>query len=123
MRRPNFQDKFILLCDASNVAIAGVLAQANEEDPNLMHPIFFGSKALNDTERRISTYEKEFLAIAYFIHFFKQCLLGNKFTVYTDQKSLQYLMKFNEDASAKIVRWQVSLLAYDFDIIYTKLAN
>ncbi|KAG1320895.1 hypothetical protein G6F62_011100 [Rhizopus arrhizus] len=40
------------------------------------------------------------------------------FTVYTDQKSLQFLVKFNEDAAAKILRWQASLLAYDFDIIY-----
>lgn len=44
--------------------------------------------------------------------------MGQKFTVYTDQKSLQYLIKFNEEASAKVVRWQASLLAYDFDIIY-----
>lgn len=49
LRHPNFEEIFILLCDTSNVAIAGVLAQANEEDPNLFHPIFFGSKALNDT--------------------------------------------------------------------------
>lgn len=38
--------------------------------------------------------------------------------VYTDQKSLQFLIKFNDDASAKLVRWQASLLAYDFDIFY-----
>lgn len=95
-----------------------MLAQVNEEDPRLYHPKYFGSKALTESERKISTYEKEFLAIVYFIHFFKLCLTGKKFIVYTDQKSLQFLIKFNEDASAKLVRWQVSLLAYDFDIIY-----
>ncbi|CEP07091.1 hypothetical protein [Parasitella parasitica] len=119
MRHPDFDKEFILLFDASNIAIAGVLAQMNEEDPRLYHPIYFGSKALTEAERKISIYEKEFLAIVYFVHFFKLYLMGTKFTVYTDQKkSLQFLMKFNEDASAKLVRWQVSLLAYDFDIIY-----
>ncbi|CEP17052.1 hypothetical protein [Parasitella parasitica] len=118
MRDPDFEREFILLCDASNIAIAGVLAQVNEEDPKLYLPIYFGSKALTESEKKISTYEKEFLAIVYFVHFFKLYLLGKKFIVYTDQKSLQFLMKFNEDASAKLVRWQASLLAYDFDIIY-----
>ncbi|CEP13208.1 hypothetical protein [Parasitella parasitica] len=118
MRHPDFDKKFFLFCDASNVAIGGVLAQENETEAGLYHPIFFGSKALSDAEKKISTYEKEFLAIVYFIHFFKQYLMGKHFVVYTDQKSLQYLIKFSEDASAKVVRWQASLIAYDFDIVY-----
>lgn len=115
---PDFTKPFILFTDASNVGIGGVISQAEEGNEDFVRPVYFGSKALTDSEKRTSTYEKEFLAIVYFIHFFKMYLIGNKFTVYTDQKSLQYLIKFNEEASAKVVRWQASLLAYDFNIVY-----
>lgn len=121
MRHPDFTKKFILLCGASNVAIGGVLAQESKDDKTLLHPIiFFGSKALSMAERNISTYdEKEFLAIVYFVQFYRQYLLENHFIICTDQKSWQYLVKFNDDdAATKIVRWQAPLLGYDFDIIY-----
>lgn len=84
----------------------------------VLRPVYFGSKALSDAEKRTSVYEREFLAIVYFIHYFKKYLLGQKFTVITDQKSLQYLIKFNEEASSKVIRWQLSLSHFDFDILY-----
>lgn len=115
---PDFSKPFLLFTDASNFGIGGVLSQAEGDDGSFVRPVYYGSKALTDAEKRTSIYEKEFLAIVYFIHFFKMYLIGHKFTVYTDQKSLQYLIKFNEEASAKVVRWQASLLAYDFDIVY-----
>lgn len=118
LAHPDFTRPFVLYTDASNVGIGGVLSQEVIGEKGMLRPIFFGSKALTDQEKRISVYEKEFFAIVYFIHFFKIYLMGHRFLVYTDQKSLQYLIKFNEEASAKIVRWQGSLLAYDFDIIY-----
>lgn len=59
MRHPDFDQDFILLCDTSNIAIAGILVQVNEEDdPRLCHPIYFGSKTLTSAEQKISTYEK-----------------------------------------------------------------
>ncbi|KAG1136878.1 hypothetical protein G6F37_010104 [Rhizopus arrhizus] len=115
---PDFTKPFVLYTDASDVGLGGVLSQAEGSDPEVLRPVYFGSKALNEQEKRISIYEKEFLAIVYFIHLFKVYLLGHHFTVYTDQRSLQFLIKFNEEASAKLVRWQASLMAYDFDIIY-----
>lgn len=93
MRHSDFNKKFILLCDASNVAIGGVLAQKNEQDPSLLYPSFFGSKTLSEAECKISTSEKEFLAIVYFIHFYKHYLMRNHFIVYMNQKCLQYHIK------------------------------
>lgn len=66
----------------------------------------------------MSVYEKEFFAIVYLIYFYRVYSMHTKFTVITDQKSVTYFIKFNEDTSAKVIRWQASLLAYDFDIIY-----
>jgi hypothetical protein len=103
---------------SSDFAFGGILSQAEEGDDSKVHPIYYGSKALNDAEKRTSVYEREFLAIVYFIHYIKMYLLGQHFVVYSDQRSLQYLIKFNEEASPKIVRWQLSLLAFDFDIMY-----
>lgn len=118
LSHPDFTGPFILFTDASNIGIGGVLYQAEPDNENFVRPVYFGSKALTDAEKKTSIYEREFLAIVYFIHFFRTYLLGRKCVVYTDQKSLQYLIKFNEEQSAKIVRWQMSLLPYDFDIIY-----
>lgn len=118
LKHPDFTKPFILFTDASNIGIGAVLSQQDDSEEGFIRPVYYGSKSLTDAERRTSIYEREFLAIVYFIHFFKVYLIGHKFVVYTDQKSLQYLIKFNEEASAKVVRWQASLLAYDFDIIY-----
>lgn len=118
LAHPDYNRPFVLYTDASNVEIGRVLSQTVEGEENLLRPIYFGSKALSGQEKRISVYEKEFMAIVYFIHFFKTYLMGHKFTVYTGQKSLQYLIKFNEESSAKSLRWQDSLLANDFEIAY-----
>ena len=118
LRHPDFTRSFVLYTDASEIGIGGVLSQADKEEEALIHPIYFGSKSLNSAEKNISAYEKEFLAIVYFIHFFKTYLMGHHFVVYTDHKALQYLTSFKEETSAKIARWQASLLNYDFDIIY-----
>ncbi|KAG1137115.1 hypothetical protein G6F37_013595 [Rhizopus arrhizus] len=118
LAHPDFNRTFVLYTDASDIGIGGVLSQESLETANVLHPIYFGSKALTEPEKNLSVYEREFLAVVYFIHFFKVYLMGKRFIVYTDQKALQYLKKFNEDSSAKIVRWLSSLLAYDFDIKY-----
>ena len=53
---PNFQEQFVVETDASDKGIGAVLQQKG-------HPIAFMSKALIPRYQRLSTYEKEYLAI------------------------------------------------------------
>lgn len=79
-------------------------------DGNL-HPIHFASKTLSQSPRRMSVFEREFLAIIFGIESFKIYLLREKeFILFTDQKSLIYAInqpfEFNND---KINRYKLKL--------------
>jgi ribosomal protein L31 len=118
LQQPDMDRGFILYTDASDMAISGVLSQASLEDSKQIHPIYYGSRTLTDAERKWSTYEREFLAVVYFVNFFRNYLLGRKFTLYTDHHALRYCLKLREDAHFRIVRGLIKLVDFDFDILY-----
>jgi len=61
--------------------------------------------------------DKEGLAIV-----FHHYLLGCKFTIYSDYQPLKYLFSENKAipamASARIQHWELTLSAYDYDIVF-----
>nr|GEX16513.1 reverse transcriptase domain-containing protein [Tanacetum cinerariifolium] len=58
---PNWDLPFELMCDASDLAIGGVLGQRHEKH---FKPIHYASKTMNDVETNYTTTEKEMLADA-----------------------------------------------------------
>lgn len=56
-------------------------------------PIAYFSKALADSTLSKSVYEKELMALILAIQHWRPYLLGQKFTVFTDQNSLRYLLE------------------------------
>ena len=111
----DFNLPFILHTDASGSGISGVLYQEQEGQKR---PIAFASRSLSAAESRYPAHKLEFLALKWAVtDKFKEYLYGSKFTAYTDNNPLTYIL-----SSAKLdaigQRWVAELANFDFSITY-----
>lgn len=83
---PKFNEPFFIESDVSGEGIGVVLTQQGKL-------IAFMSQALGISKLTCSTYAKEILAIIEAIRIWQPYLLGRKFYIQTDQRSLKYLWK------------------------------
>ncbi|MCI59206.1 (-)-germacrene d synthase-like, partial [Trifolium medium] len=77
-------------------------------------PIAYFSKALGVRNLTKSVYEKELMAVVLAIQHWRPYLLGRKFTVSSDQKSLKQLLQ-QRMITADQQNWAAKLSGYDFD--------
>ena len=83
---PNFKDIFTVETNASDDGIGAILTQQGKS-------VAFMSKALEVAKKLWSTYAKEMMAILEAIRLWRPYLLGRKFYIQTDQRSLKYLLE------------------------------
>lgn len=83
---PNFNNSFTIETNASDEGIGVVLSQQGKL-------LAFMSQALGVTKQSWSTYAKEMLAIIEAIRSWRSYLLGQKFYIQIDHRSLKYLLK------------------------------
>ena len=98
----NYDKRFLLRTDASNVGIGAVLMQENEN--NSWIPIQWAFKKLIPAETRYGISEKEMLAVYWGIKKFEYELKGRKFILETDHKALEEIRRkpeFNNNKSKK----------------------
>ena len=72
--------------------------------------------ALNATQRRYSTYERELLAVVKACEFFRVFLIGVDFTLRTDHKALIGIFSSQLATSSRIVKWLLKLQPFKFFI-------
>ncbi|PNX93203.1 hypothetical protein L195_g016354 [Trifolium pratense] len=107
---PQFFLPFTIETDASGTGVGAVLSQ-------LGHPIAFFSKKMVPRMQKQSAYTRELFAITEAIAKFRHYLLGHKFVIRTDQKSLRSLMDQSLQTPEQQA-WIHKFIGYDFTIEY-----
>ena len=114
---PDLDKEFILITDASSIAIGAVLAQYNNMGELKMISAF--SKKLDKAQTNYSVTDKELLGLVKSIEHFRHYLLGREFQLWTDHKALEY-MKNAKDPVGRLLRWALTLQEYKFKVKYIK---
>ena len=112
---PDYQLPFELHTDASGKGLGAVLYQ---EQDGVKRVLSFGSRGLKKGEQHYSAFRLEFLALKWAVtEKFHDYLYGHRFTVYSDNNPLTYVMTTAKlDATGH--RWLAALAQFDFDIVY-----
>ena len=110
LKLPNFSQEFEVVTDASIHALGCVLMQVG-------HPVAYSSRKLKIHEKNYATHDLELLAVIHALKLWRHYLLGNKFSLMTDHKSLKWIFTQN-DLNMRQRRWIEVLQEYDFDIKY-----
>ena len=108
---PEGNQDFVVYTDASRTGLGAVLMQRERV-------VAYASRQLKPAETRYATHDLELAAIVFALKIWRHYLLGEKFILYTDHKSLKYLFS-QKDLNLRQQRWLEFLAAYDLDILYT----
>lgn len=107
---PNFAQPFTLETDVSGTGVGAVLSQNG-------HCIAYFSKKLGPRMQRQSVYTRELLPTTKALSKFRHYLLGHKFVIRTDQKSLKSLLDQSLQTPEQQA-WLHKFIGYDFTIEY-----
>lgn len=115
---PNFEEPFILHCDASQERLGAVLYQRQQ---GKLVVIAYGSRALTNPEKNYHLHsgKLEFLALKWAIceRFRDYLYYSPPFTVYTDNYPLTYVLT-TAKLNATTQRWVAELADFQFVIKY-----
>lgn len=104
-----------ILTDASMEGVGAVLKQPQENE--VLKPVFFFSRKLNDSQKAKKAIYIECLAIKEAILYWQYYLIGKKFVIFTDHKPLEnFNIKKSKDPELIHIINYIS--QFEFDIVY-----
>ncbi|GJV29097.1 putative reverse transcriptase domain-containing protein [Tanacetum coccineum] len=107
---PEGPDDFVVYCDASLKGYGAVLMQRDKV-------IAYASRQLKTHEENYTTHDLELGAVVFALRLWRHYLYGTKCVVYTDHKSLQYILD-QKELNMRQRRWIKLLSDYDCEIRY-----
>ncbi|GJS83657.1 putative reverse transcriptase domain-containing protein [Tanacetum coccineum] len=110
MALPEGSEDFIAYCDASIKGLGVVLMQREKV-------IAYASRQLKTHEKNYTTHDLELGAVVFALKIWRHYLYGTKCTVFTDHKSLQYILD-QKELNIRQRRWLEFLSDYDCEIRY-----
>ncbi|KAL4360747.1 hypothetical protein GQ457_04G015530 [Hibiscus cannabinus] len=102
--------EFVVYSDASYVGLVCVLMQEGRV-------VAYASRQLKTHEKNYPTHDIELVAVVFALKIWRHYLYGERCTVYTDHKSLKYLMT-QKELNLRQRRWLELLKDYDLSIEY-----
>jgi hypothetical protein len=102
LRKPTFNNVFILHTDWSAFGIGVILGQPDEEGKEYI--IAYASRNNNKAERNYFSYEGESFVVVWVVIHFRPYLYGTKFTLYIDHSPIKWLMT-NDKLIGKLIHW------------------
>ncbi|GJU14146.1 putative nucleotidyltransferase, ribonuclease H [Tanacetum coccineum] len=107
---PEGSEDFVVYCDASLKGFGDVLMQQEKV-------IAYTSRQLRKNKENYTTHDLELGAVVFALRLWRHYLYGTKCTVYTDHKSLQYILD-QKELNMRQRRWIELLSDYDCVIRY-----
>ncbi|GJT08014.1 putative reverse transcriptase domain-containing protein [Tanacetum coccineum] len=107
---PEGSEDFVVYCDASLKGFGAVLMQREKV-------IAYASRQLRKNEENYTTHDLELGAVVFALRLWRHYLYGTKCTVFTDHKSLQYILD-QKELNMRQRRWIELLSDYDCVIRY-----
>ena len=114
LRLPDVGRPFRVVTDASEIAVAGVLMQQDNEGE--WHPIAYTSRRLRPEEKNYHANERETLAVMHALRVWKTYLF-RPFELITDNQAVSYLQT-KKDLSKRELRWLDFLADFDMSIVH-----
>lgn len=110
---PNFEEDFVLQCDASDVAAGAALGQIQD---GVEVVIAYYSHKWGKHEKHWGPTEKEAASVLFAIKHFRGYIWGRPFTVVTDAMALTHVRTIQMDGSSRLSRWAVELNNYQMTV-------
>ncbi|KAK4258952.1 hypothetical protein QN277_005343 [Acacia crassicarpa] len=107
---PNPDLPYTLYTDASLKGLGCVLMQEGKV-------VSYASRQLRPNEENYSTHDLELAAVVFALKIWRHHLYGSRFEIFTDHKSLKYLMD-QKELNNRQRRWMEFLKDYDFKLKY-----
>ncbi|KAJ9542555.1 hypothetical protein OSB04_029061 [Centaurea solstitialis] len=107
---PEGVEDMVVYCDASHQGLGAVLMQRGKV-------IAYASRQLKPHECNYPTHDLELGAVVFALKMWRHYLYGVKCTIYTDHKSLKYLMD-QPNLNMRQRRWLDVVKDYDCEILY-----